>query len=78
MLWDCMWTKYPRSAQGTGSDWKKPIPLARQGFLSPCIAGVEVTPGVGADVVAPSPVILGVLEHLGFRLRLRVLGLHAE
>ena len=35
VLWDWVQSQCPRSAQGTGSDWKEPVPLAMQGFLSP-------------------------------------------
>lgn len=37
-----------------------------------------VTPSVGADVVASSPMILDVLEHLGLELPLSVVGLGTE
>ena len=39
---------------------------------------VPVTPSVGADVVASSPMILDVLEHLGLELPLSVVGLGTE
>jgi hypothetical protein len=57
------------------SNWEEPVPLTRWGFLCPWIAGVAITPGVGANVVAPSLVILGMLEHLGVELTLGVVGL---
>ena len=38
--------------------------LAGQGCLHPWILGVPVTQDLGADVVASSPVILGMLKHL--------------
>ena len=68
----------PRSAHGTGSDWMKPVPLARWGFLCLWIPWVSVTAGVGQNVVASSPVILGVLENLRVELPLGVLGLGVE
>jgi hypothetical protein len=52
--------------------------LAGQGCLHPWILGVPVTQDLGADVVASSPVILGLLEHLGVKLSLGVVGLGAE
>ena len=54
------------------------MPLAGQEFLLPWTLGVPVAVGVGAEVVASSPVILGVLEHLGVKLPLVVVGLGAE
>ena len=39
MLWDWVQSQCPRSAQGTGSDWKEPTPLA----------GHTVTLGIGED-----------------------------
>ena len=39
---------------------------------------VPVTPSVGADVVASSPMILGVLERLRVELLLGFVGLGAE
>lgn len=51
-----------------GSDRKRPMPLAGQGFLFPWILWDSVILGVGADVVA-STVILGVSEHLGVQLK---------
>ena len=39
---------------------------------------VPVTPCVGADVVASSPMILGFLEHLRVKLPLGVVGPGAE
>jgi hypothetical protein len=59
----------------TGSDWKEPKLLARHGLLSPQILGIPVTPVVGADVVAFSPMILGMLEHLGLKHPLGIVGL---
>ena len=52
--------------------------LAGQGCLHPWILGVPVTQDLGADVVASSPVTLGLLEHLGVKLSLGVVGLGAE
>lgn len=46
------------------------MPLARQEFLCPWILRDSVTPDVGAI-----PVILVVLEHLGFELTLGIVGL---
>ncbi|XP_031247067.1 vomeronasal type-2 receptor 116-like [Mastomys coucha] len=53
-------TQYTRSALGTSSNWKEPVPLAGQGYLCPWILGGPVTLDVGAIVVA-SPVILGCI-----------------
>ena len=39
---------------------------------------VPVTPGVGADIVASSPMILSMLEHLEMELPLDVVRLGAE
>ena len=39
-----------------------------------CVLGDTVTSGVGANVVA-SPVILGILEHLGVKLPLNIVEL---
>ena len=69
-----MWRKCPRSAQGTGSDQKEPMPLARQGFLHPWILRIPVTLSVRAEVVVSSPMILGMLEHLRVKLLLDVVG----
>jgi hypothetical protein len=44
--------------------------LAGWDFLHPWILGVPVTPDVGADIVASSSMILGVLEHLVMELPL--------
>ena len=41
-------------------------------------SGDSVTPGVVADVVASSPLILGMLEHLEVELPLGVVGLGVE
>ena len=54
------------------------MPLAGQGCLHPWILGVPVTQDLGADVVASSPVILGMLEHLGVKFVLCVVGLGEE
>lgn len=43
---------------------------AGQGFLPSWILGNPVTPGVGADVVAPTPLNLGISEYLGVELPL--------
>ena len=53
------------------------MPPPGQGFLHPWIPLVEVTPGIGADVVVSSTIILGVLECLGIELPLSVVGLGA-
>lgn len=66
------------SPQGTGSDHKEPKPLAVQGFLLPWIPLVLVTSGIGVDVVASSPMILGMLDHLQIELPLGVWGLGVE
>ena len=68
-----MQIQHPRSVPGAGSDWKESMPLARQGSLCSWIYGDSVTPDVGAI-----PVILGVVEHLGFELPLGVGGLGTE
>lgn len=47
----------PRSAKGTGTDWKEPMPLAGQEFLHPWISEFPVTLDFEA-VVASSPLIL--------------------
>jgi hypothetical protein len=64
-------TECGTSAQGlldTGSDQKEPVPLTRRGggrvFLCPWIQLVPVTPTVGADVVASSPMILDLSSFL--------------
>ena len=54
-LFLCVVGQHPRSAHGTSSDWKEPMPVSGH----PWTLGNPVAPGVGADVVA-SPVILGV------------------
>ena len=54
------------------------MPLTGQGSCVPGSLGVPVTPGVGADVVASSPMILEALELLGVQLPLGVVGLGAE
>jgi hypothetical protein len=43
-------------------------------LVCPCVLGDTVTSGVGANVVA-SPVILGILEHLGVKLPLNIVEL---
>ena len=68
----------PKVCSGNLLKQEGTLPLPGQGFLSLWILGVPVTPGVGADVVASSPVILGVLEHLGDELALGVVALGAE
>lgn len=65
-----MQSQYPRSDPGAVSDQKESMPLARQEFLCPWILRDSVTPDVGAI-----PVILGVLEHVGFELTLGIVGL---
>ena len=40
----------------------------------PGFPGVPVTLGVWVDILASSPVILGMLEHLGVKLPLGVVG----
>jgi len=40
--------------------------------------GVPITPGVMAVVVASSPLIMGMLEHLGVGLPLGGVGMGAE
>lgn len=52
--------------------------LAVQDFLHPWVLGNPVTPGVGPDVVSCSPVMLGILQHLGLELPLAVMGLGEE
>ena len=37
--------------------------------------GDPVSPGVGADIVVSSPLILDVLKHLGVKLSLGIVGL---
>lgn len=54
------------------------MPQAGREFLAPWIQGIPVTPGVWVVVVAPSPLILGVLELLGVGLSLGGVGLVAE
>jgi hypothetical protein len=54
------------------------MPLIGQGLLRPWIPGVPVTPDIVLDVVASSPVILGMLEHLGADLSMGVVGLGVE
>ena len=54
------------------------MPLAGQRCLHPWILGVPVTQDLGADVVPSSPVILGMLEHLGVKFVLCVVGLGEE
>jgi hypothetical protein len=78
VLRDWVQSQCPKSAQHTGSVWKEPVPLARRGFLCPWIPGVPIIPGVGADGVASSPVILGMLEYLGVELPLGVVGMSAD
>lgn len=46
--------------------------------MYPWTLGISATPNVVADIVVPSPVILGILEHLGVKLPLVVMGLGAE
>ena len=65
-----MQSQYPRSDPGAVSDQKESMPLARQEFLCPWILRDSVTPDVGAI-----PVILVVLEHLGFELTRGIVGL---
>ena len=72
-----MQNQCPRSAPVTGSNWKEPVPLAGRGFLGPWIPGVPGTLGVRADIVA-SLVIMGMLEHVGVKLPLGVVGLGEE
>ena len=43
----------------------EPVPLAGQGFLHRWILLDPVTPSVGTDVVASSPMMLCMLEYLG-------------
>jgi len=57
---------------------RNPCHRTGRGFLCPWIPGVSVTPGVGEDIVASSPLILGVSEHLGVRLPLGVVGVGVE
>lgn len=63
-----MQSQQPRSAPDAGSDWKESVPLAGQESLCPWILLDPVTLAFGADVVASSPLILCVLEHLGVEL----------
>ena len=53
------------------------MPLARWGFESLDPGGAS-TFSFGADVVASSPTILGMFEHLGVELPWGVVGLGAE
>jgi hypothetical protein len=53
------------------------MPLVKRGFPSTYIPLVSVTPGVGTDVVASLPMILGVVEHLRIKL-LGIVGLGVE
>jgi len=64
-----------RSPQGIGSDRKELVLLAGREILHPWILGVPVTLGIGADVLASSPIILGMLEHREIQLSLDVGGL---
>ena len=65
-----MQSQYPRSDPGTVSEQMESMQLERQEFLCPWILRDSVIPDVGAI-----PVILGVLEHLGFELTLGIVGL---
>ena len=65
-----MQSQYPRSDPGAVSDQKESMPLAGQEFLCPWFLRDSVTPDVGAI-----PVILVVLEHLGFELTRGIVGL---
>ena len=78
VLWGWVPIYHSRSAQGTGSDWKETMPLAGWGFLHSWILLVPVTPSVVANVVASSPMILGMLEYLEVELPLGVVGLGTE
>jgi hypothetical protein len=57
---------------------KEPVPLAGQEFMHPWIVLISVNPSVGADVVGSSPMMLYMLECLGDRLPLGVVGLGTE
>ena len=52
--------------------------LARLCFLCSWILGISVTAGFGSDVVASSPLILGMLHHLGGKLLMGIVGLGKE
>lgn len=47
-----MQNQCPKSAKGTGSDWKELVLLAGEEFLCLGIPGVPVTVDIGADVLA--------------------------
>lgn len=73
----------PRSAQGIGSDHKGPVRgLGWVGVTAslvpegPSYSGVQVC--VGSDIGTSSPLILGMLEQLGFVLPLGVAGVSAS
>ena len=54
------------------------MPLARRDFVGPWILGDPVTLDIRGNAVPSSPVILGMLEHLGVEHPLGVLGLGVE
>ena len=65
------------SAQGTGSDKKEPVLLASGCFCVPGSLGGPSNSWFGTDIVASSPIILGMLELLGVQLPLGFVGLGA-
>ena len=69
MLWDWVRSQCPRSAHCTGSDGRNWCHWLGGDSSVPGSWGTQLFLGVGADVVAFSPV-LGMLEHLGVELPL--------
>lgn len=77
----CCGTGWRASVQGllrVLAQTRRPMSLARLGFLCPWIPGAPVTLSIEADIMASSTMILSMLEHMGVELSLGVLGLVAE
>jgi hypothetical protein len=78
----CFGTGCRASAKGLLSTqaqtWRNLFHRLLTGACTPGSWGLPVTQDLGADVVPSSPVILGMLEHLGVKFVLCVVGLGEE
>ena len=79
MLWDWLWSLHPRSAHSTDPDKQEgACATGLAEFLHAWVLMIPVTPGFGdrcCVLLTSDPMILGVLEHLGFELTLGIVGL---
>jgi hypothetical protein len=73
VFWDSLQSLYPKTAEGTGSDQKEPVPLVPQSSWVPGSCWSQFLPVLGQMLCPPYLLIymiLGMLECLGMDLPL--------